>query len=76
MTTKTEIEITAAVFKCQTDEEIFYQRLSAVNGIQKIVTHHSKLLVSVSNSQKRQAIADICAICAIWHASVNTPLIK
>jgi len=63
-----EIEITGAVFKCQTDENIFYQRLSQITGVEKIVTHNTHLLVSISNSQKSQAVTDIYAICDIWHA--------
>ncbi|TWX65096.1 hypothetical protein [Colwellia sp. C1TZA3] len=66
-----EIEITAAVFKCQTDEDIFYQRLSKITGIKKIVTKDSKLIVSVFSTEKDQALADIRAICDIWHASIN-----
>lgn len=67
----TEIEISAAIFKCKTDEEIFYQKLSNITGIQKVLTKNSKLYVSVSSEHKVKAIADIHTICDIWHASYN-----
>tara|TARA_R110000744_G_scaffold31928_2_gene74918 strand:- start:3082 stop:3297 length:216 start_codon:yes stop_codon:yes gene_type:complete len=68
----TEIKISGAVFKCQADEDIFYQRLSQVKGIEKIITNDSRQLVSVSNINKKQAISDIVAICDMWHATMDT----
>lgn len=68
----TEIKISGAVFKCQADEDIFYQRLSQVKGIEKIMTHNSSQLVSVSNINKHQAMSDIIAICDMWHATMET----
>lgn len=67
----TKIEITKAIFKCQADENIFYQRLSEVTGIKNIVSHDSHLSVSISLIKKRQTIADIAKICDIWHVSFN-----
>ena len=68
----TEIEISGVVFKCQADEDIFYQRLSEIKGIRKIVTHNSCQLVTISDTKKIQAISDIGEICDIWHARMNS----
>jgi len=68
----TEIEINPAIFKCQSDEDIFYQELSTVVGIQKVITKNSKLYVTVNSAEKCQAIADIRTICDIWHTSFST----
>lgn len=66
----TEIEILGAVFKCQTDEDIFYQRLSEIKGIKKIVTHNSCQLVTIFDTHKKQTISDISEVCDIWHATM------
>jgi hypothetical protein len=71
ITMSTEVKITGAVFKCQTDEDIFFQRLSNVTGIENIVTNNSSLHISISNEQKDQALIDLIAICDIWHASLK-----
>ncbi|ARD45593.1 hypothetical protein [Colwellia sp. PAMC 21821] len=68
----TEIKISGAIFKCQADEDIFYQRLSQVKGIEKIITNDFSQLVSVSTINKHQAISDIVAICDMWHATMET----
>jgi len=65
----TEIEIKTAAFKCQTDEDIFYQRLAKVAGIKKIITQDRQVCLSVTDEKKSQAIADIGEICDIWHTS-------
>ena len=70
-TMSTKVKITGAVFKCPTDEDIFFQRLSSVTGIESIVTNHSSLLISISNEQKDQALIDLIAICDIWHVSLK-----
>jgi|TARA_R110002060_G_C2117701_1_gene98522 hypothetical protein len=68
----TEIKILGAVFKCQADEDIFYQRLSEIKGIKKIVTHNSCQSVTVDDTQKKQTISDIGKVCDIWHATMNS----
>ncbi|MGB1261693.1 MAG: hypothetical protein ACPG52_02190 [Cognaticolwellia sp.] len=65
------IEITDAVFKCQTDEEVFYQRLAQVSGIEKVTSENGKIYVTVATDEQSQAVDDIRAICHIWHASFS-----
>tara|TARA_R110002167_G_scaffold251052_1_gene457198 strand:+ start:1150 stop:1368 length:219 start_codon:yes stop_codon:yes gene_type:complete len=67
----TEIEITAAIFKCQTDEDIFYQKISTIAGVQKVITKDNKLYISVLSAQKNQALEDVSELCDIWHTSFN-----
>ena len=64
-----EIEVTGLVFKCQTDEDICYQRLAQVTGVKKIVSELGNVYLSVDSSQQKQAVDDIRTICDIWHAS-------
>ncbi|SEL54480.1 hypothetical protein SAMN05216262_11358 [Colwellia chukchiensis] len=65
----TEIEITVGIFKCQSDQEIFYQRLSEVTGIAKIVHSENRVQIWVNDKQSPQAFKDVSALCDIWHLS-------
>ena len=62
-----EIEVTGLVFKCQTDEDICYQRLAQVTGVKKIVSELGNVYLSVDSTQHKQAVDDIRTICDIWH---------
>lgn len=66
---KIEIEVVSPVLRCQSEEEIFFQRLSEVAGIQKIVTSDTKIYLSVSSESEQKAIKDIAAICDMWRTS-------
>ena len=64
-----QIEITKPIFKCESDEEIFFQRLNNVNGILAIDVEKSKLRIELNNADK--ALSEIRAICALWHSSIT-----
>jgi len=66
-----EIDITTTVFKCRTDEYIFYHKVSTIAGIQKVITQDNKLYVSVLSQHRNQALKDVSELCSIWHASFS-----
>jgi hypothetical protein len=66
---KTEIEIISPVLRCQSEEEIFFQRLSEVAGIHKVITGGTKIYLSVSSELEQEALKHVRAICDIWHTS-------
>ena len=64
-----EIEIISPVLRCQSEEEIFFQRLSEVAGIQKVITKDMKIYVSVSSDSEQEAFKEVDAICDMWRTS-------
>lgn len=64
-----QISITAPVFKCLTDEDAFYQRLSEIKGLQKVVDQKDGVFLSVAMPQTPQLLTELDQICAFWGVS-------
>ena len=64
-----EIRIKTAVFKCQTDEDIFYQRLRQVTGVENVSVQNTLVCLLISNQYKTRALKEVTEICSIWHTS-------
>jgi len=64
-----EIEIIIPILRCQSEEEVFLQRLSEVAGIQKVVTDDTKTTISVCGEMGQEALKHVRAICDMWHTS-------
>ena len=63
------IEIIKPVFKCTTDEEIFFQRITGIDGFRLVTANEKCLQVSVAESDKQVALDQIATICTLWNAS-------
>ena len=57
-----------AVFRCDTEKEIFFQRLAEIAGLQKIVLQDDTVIMTVNSDYANQAVADVGAICDFWNA--------
>lgn len=55
------------IFKCQTDEGVFFQRLSAISGIQKVIEHEDKITVSISDQPQNTTLEQLHDIANMWH---------
>ena len=64
-----EVEILNPVFKCESDKEIFLQRVSEIAGLRKVVDKGANLCLSVSITEERETVKALQAICDIWHTS-------
>ena len=62
-----EIEITKPIFKCESDEEIFFQRLSEITGFQQIRIDNLALKLKVYNAEN--TLKEVRSICDLWHTS-------
>jgi len=47
----------------------FFQSLSEVAGIQKVVTRGAKIYMSVSSESEQEALRHVRAMCDMWHTS-------
>lgn len=64
--------ITKPVFKCSDDENIFFERIYALNGYESVIGEGSALYLTVCDSSTKEATAEIQDICKIWNTTFQT----
>lgn len=64
-----KIELIEPVLRCHTEEEVFFQRLSEVTGLLKVIQNESKIYVWVASGSLVEAQEDLSKICDMWHTS-------
>lgn len=65
----TEIEIIYPVLRCNTEEDVFYQRLSEITGVLKVSTRGKKISVSISDQCSVEALKEVADVCHMWHTT-------
>ncbi|MBU2891722.1 hypothetical protein KO495_00125 [Colwellia sp. D2M02] len=63
------IAIKHIVFKCKTDEQIFYERLAKTTGLTKITLHGEVIYIFVACEYQHSAIEELTALCDMWHGT-------
>lgn len=63
------IEIAMPVFRCKSEQDVFFERLSDVAGIIEVKRFATVVRISISSAQQITAIAQIKAICEMWLTS-------
>ncbi len=63
------IELSAPVFRCREEEAIFYERLSALAGCEKVVVCTQCVAVTIGDDCAARALDELGEICAIWNLS-------
>ncbi|MYM63415.1 hypothetical protein [Pseudomaricurvus sp. HS19] len=61
------IEIIKPVSRCQTEEDIFYQRLTDIDGADHITTVGSRIQLTITASTASVVLEQVTAICDMWH---------
>ena len=64
----TQIKMFRPVFRCSTDEDVFFERVADVAGLQNMEVNDTEILLSVLTELSEDALEDIEAICDMWHA--------
>jgi hypothetical protein len=64
-----EIKISEPTFKCKTDEEVFFQRIGEINGVQKVIRRGVRLYVTVFDSDKSIVLRQVQKVCDFWHTT-------
>ncbi|RTE66168.1 hypothetical protein EH243_08600 [Amphritea opalescens] len=63
-----QLEITTPIFKCLADEDAFFQRLSEVDGCQKVVARAAYISVTLGHADEK-TLPTLENICDIWNVS-------
>lgn len=66
-----KVEIEIPIFRCQTDEEIFFDRLHSIPGLIQLTRRGSCLYVEVAGDDERKLLDALEDICGAWGAEVR-----
>lgn len=65
------IEMARPIFKCETDEEIFFGRLHSLKGYENLASQGSNLYLNLTDKVDAETIQELHEICNFWNVYLD-----